>query len=192
MPRKTSRPLFILVIGVAGSGKTTLAKEILRRRSAVYLDNNYIVDAFFPHTRNGAAYMKLRPCFYRALYTIAEENLKVGNDVVLDVPHVKEIQDPKWRRFIKRLAKRAKSRIVVIRCTCSEALLRSRLVHRGEPRDRWKLAHWREFLREQPRNVPITFAHLNIDTEKNLSGNAAAVVRYLKLYDQPCSQSKCL
>ena len=108
-------------MGVAGSGKTTLAKKILRDVRAVYLDNNQIVDAFFPHTRNGAAYAKLRPRFYRALYTIAEENLKMGNNVLLDVPHVKEMQDPKWRRFIQRLARRAKSQFVVIRCACSEA-----------------------------------------------------------------------
>ncbi len=68
-------------MGVAGSGKTTLAREILRRLWAVYLDNNHIVDAFFPHTRNGRAYQKLRPHFYQALYTIVEENLKRGNSV---------------------------------------------------------------------------------------------------------------
>jgi predicted kinase len=172
-------------MGVAGSGKTTLAKEIARRRSAIYLDNNHIVDPFFPHTRNSAAYSKLRPRFYRVLYKIAEENLKLENDVVLDVPHVKEMQDPQWRRFITRLANRTKSGIVVMRCTCSEAVLRSRLVHRGEPRDRWKLAHWREFLREQPLKVSVTFAHLDIDSEKSLSGNTAAAVRYLKLHQQP-------
>jgi predicted kinase len=166
-------------MGVAGSGKTTLAKEILRRVSAVYLDNNHIVDAFFPNTRDGSRYEKLRPLFYQALYMIVEENLKVGNSVLLDAPHVKEMQDPTWRRFIKRLASRTKAKIIVIRCLCSEAVLQSRLRSRGEKRDGWKFRHWREFLSAQPIDVDIRIPHLDIDTENSLPSNTAAAIRYI-------------
>ena len=175
-PRKTS---LILIMGVAGSGKTTLAAEILRRVWAVYLDNNHVVDAFFPHTRIGRDYQRLRPRFYQTLYTIAEVNLKAGNSVLLDAPHVKEMQDSKWRASIKSLASRAKAKIVIIRCFCSEAVLRSRLQARGEARDRWKLAHWEAFLRQQPVKVRLTFPHLDLDTEKNLPANVSTAVRYI-------------
>jgi predicted kinase len=166
-------------MGVAGSGKTTLAKEILRHVWAVYLDNNQVVDAFFPYTRSGRHYEKWRPHFYQVLYTIVGENLNIGNSVVLDVPHVKEMQDANWRRFIKRLAARTKSQVVVIRCVCSEVTLRSRLHSRGEKRDHWKLAHWTEFLAQQPIKMPVPFAHLDVDTEKKLSVNVSAAVRYI-------------
>ena len=106
-------------MGVAGSGKSTLAQNLLRRLCAVYLDNNQIVDAFFPDRRNGRSYNKLRPRFYQALYTIVAENLKLGNSILLDVPHVKEMQDPQWRRFIKSLTAAANAKIIVIRCLCS-------------------------------------------------------------------------
>jgi predicted kinase len=166
-------------MGVAGSGKTTLSKEILRRFSAVYLDNNHIVDAFFPDTRNGTGYEKLRPLFYRALYTITEENLKMGNNVLLDVRHVKEMQDPKWRRSIKCLAGMTKAKLVVIRCHCSDSVLRSRLETRGESRDRWKLTHWQEFLTQQPTLTRIPVPHLEIDTERSLLVNVNAALRYI-------------
>lgn len=170
----------ILMIGVAGTGKTTLANEILTRFPAVYLDNNLIVDAFFPETRHGRDYQRLRPNFYRALYAIAEANLRVGNSVLLDVPHVKEIQIPSWRRFIKRLAKRTNSRPIFIRCLCSEEVLRSRLQSRGERRDQWKLQHWREFLTEQPIDVRIRTRHLDLDTENPVAGNARAAIAYIR------------
>lgn len=169
-------------MGVAGSGKSTLAKEILRRLWAVYLDNNQIVDSFFPDTRSGQNYEKLRPRFYQALYTIAEENLRVGNSVLLDVPHVKEIQDSRWRRFIKRLAARTKSRIVVIRCLCSEKILYSRIRSRNAKRDLVKLKQWKKFLTTQPIDVAIPFPHLDIDTEKSLSASTDAAVRYIREY----------
>jgi predicted kinase len=170
----------ILIMGVAGSGKTTLAKAILRHLSAVYLDNNHIVDSFFPDTRSGRAYEKLRPNFYHALYTIAEENLKVGNSVLLDVPHVKEIQDARWRRFIERLAARTESKIIVIRCFCSERALYSRIRSRNEKRDRLKLKHWKKFLTTQRIDVAIPFPHLDIDTENNLAENVSAAIRYIQ------------
>jgi predicted kinase len=166
-------------MGVAGSGKTTLAKEILRRVPAVYLDNNHIADAFFPETRNGRKYDQVRPRFYRALYLITEANLRVGNSVLLDVPHVKEMRTAQWRRFIRRMAARANATIIVLRCFCSEETLRLRLASRNEKRDRWKLAHWRGFLAEQPIQMPLSFDHLSIDTENDLSTNVKTAVRYI-------------
>jgi predicted kinase len=172
-------PSLILIMGVAGSGKTTLAKEILRRLWAVYLDNNHLADGFFPETRSGKAYEQFRPHVYRALYAIAEANLKVGNTVLLDVPHVKEMQDARWRRFISSLAARAKAKLIVIRCFCSEKTLQARLRSRGEKRDRWKLAHWKEFLAQQPIQLSLPLPHLDIDTEKNSAANLRAVTRYI-------------
>ena len=166
-------------MGVAGSGKTTLSREILRSVTAVYLDNNHIAGAFFPDTRRGSKYEKLRPGFYKALYSISEANLRCGNSVLLDVPHVKEVQLPQWRRFIRGLAARTKSKLVIIRCLCSEKLLYSRIRARREKRDRWKLAHWEEFLSEQPIKTDVPFRHLDIDTAKDLSANASAAIRYI-------------
>lgn len=173
-------PCLVLMIGVAGSGKTTLAHAILSNFPAVYLDNNQIVDAFFPDTRNGRSYQRLRPNFYQALYAIAEANLKVGNSVLLDVPHVKEIQIPSWRRFIKCLSDRTHSTLVILRCLCSEEVLRSRLLSRGEKRDRWKLRNWAEFLREQPIDVRIHAPHLDLDTHKPVAQNARAAISYIR------------
>ena len=166
-------------MGVAGSGKSTLSREILRLISAVYLDNNHIADAFFPETRNGLEYEKLRPRFYKALYTITEENLKLGNSVLLDVPHIKEVQSKEWRVFIKRLIERNNAKMVAIRCVCSEKGLYTRIRLRGERRDRWKLLNWKRFLREQPIEAPIPFRHLDIDTQKNLPENTGTAVRYI-------------
>jgi predicted kinase len=166
-------------MGVAGTGKSTLAKEILRRVWAAYLDNNHIADAFFPHTRNGPDYEKARPQLYKVLYRIAEENLNLGNSVLLDVPHIREVQSYKWRAFVTRLATRNNAKLLVIRCFCSEKRLQSRIRSRGEQRDKWKLENWERFLKQQPVALPIPFPHLDINTEKHLSANTDAAIRYI-------------
>jgi predicted kinase len=177
--RSLPRPCLILIVGVAGSGKTTLAREIVKRISVVYLDNNQIADAFFPHTRNGPQYAELRPHIYKALYTVTRQNLQLGNSVLLDVPHVKEMQRSEWRRFIKRMVTRTKAKLIIVRCSCSENALHSRIRSRGEQRDSWKLHNWTKFLRQEPIDVHIPFPHLDIDTEGSLSRNISAAMRYI-------------
>jgi predicted kinase len=177
--RSLPRTCLILIVGVAGSGKTTLAREIVRRVSVAYLDNNHIADAFLPHTRNGRQYEKVRPHFYEALYTITRENLQLGNSILLDVPHIKEMQRSQWRRFIKRMVSTTKARLIIIRCLCSENVLRSRIQSRGEQRDRWKLKNWKKFLRQEPIDVYIPFPHLDLNTEENLSKNVSTAGRYI-------------
>jgi len=166
-------------MGVAGSGKTTLSREIVRRVCAVYIDNNHIADAFSPHTRDGRRYQRMRPHFYKALYAITEENLKVGNSVLLDVPHVKEMQLPAWRASVRGLITRTGVKLIVIRCCCSEMSLYQRILSRCEPRDRWKLTHWQEFLSKEPIDVPIPFPHLDVDTEQDVSRNIRKAVEYI-------------
>lgn len=170
----------VLVMGVAGSGKTTLSKEIVRSKGFVYLDNNIIADAFFPDTRTVADYLALRPGIYDALYAITEANLRLGNSVLLDVPHVTYMQQAEWRQKIRDLEGRTRSVLRILRCLCSEQELYERIRRRGEPRDAWKLQNWEEFLRREPLKVAIPFDHLDIDTERPLEENVSAALRYLR------------
>ena len=166
-----------LVTGLPGSGKTTLAKMILDEVCCVYLDNNFIPDAFYPETRKDPAYENLRPRFYEALYRIAKENLLVKNTVLLDAPHVAQMHDEQWAAFIRQLATDASARLVVIHCTCSEEQLKARLARRGLQRDRWKLENWAAFIRQEPMDVSIPFEHLRVNTE--LPPEATEAIEYI-------------
>lgn len=174
-----SPPRLILIMGVAGSGKSELARAILAQVWAVYLDNNFLADAFFPGSRTDERYLAIRENLYTALYRITEENLKIGNSVLLDAPHIRQVLDPAWCRQIEELAEKAGAWIRAIRCSCSEAVLRGRLEARGEKRDISKIENWQSFLEEQPPRAPIPFPHLELDTEQPLKANVAQAVSYI-------------
>jgi len=174
-----SPPRLILVMGVAGSGKSALARAILEQIPAVYLDNNFLADAFSPGSRTDESYLALRDNLYAALYRISGENLRIGNSVLLDAPHIRQAQDPEWCRLIQDIAAEAGAWLRAIRCYCREELLRQRLEARGEERDRWKLENWHAFLTEQPPRTPIPFPHLDLDTEQPLKTNVARAVSYI-------------
>ena len=175
LPRTT----FVLLLGVAGSGKTTMARGLLKHVRAVYLDNNFIADAFFPETRHGVEYRRIRPRLYRALYRIASENLSVGNSVLLDAPHIRQSRSAFWYRSMLSLTKNAASELVMIRCVAPEGVIRRRLEERGEPRDRWKLRNWETHLRSQPIAGPLPHPHLDLETERPVEEAVREALGYI-------------
>lgn len=172
------RAKLILIMGVPASGKTTIAKMVIKQIKAVYLDNNFIADSFFPHTRVDKRYKKIRQSIYKSLYRITRENLILGNSVVLDVPHVTHMKDKKWRFEICKLANDANAEFKIIRCYCSKETLKKRIIERDEERDNWKLIHWEEFLKKEPILVEVPFDHMDINTEENTEENIKNFLEY--------------
>lgn len=166
-------------MGVAGSGKSQFARAILEQVWAVYLDNNFLADAFSPDSRTDECYLAVRKNLYAVLYRVTEENLRIGNSVLLDAPHIRQVQDPGWCRWIDEFSRNAGAWMRAIRCYCREEILRERLEIRGEKRDQWKLENWQTFLAQQPPRVPIPFPHLELDTEDALEANVARAVSYI-------------
>ena len=174
----TSEHSLVLVMGVPGSGKSTLARQVVKRTNWVYLDNNFIIDPFFPDTRDSVAHAGLRPKFYEVMYNIAARNLELGNSVLLDAPHVRPMKDPLWWKQMRSLAEDAGATLKVVRCHCSEATLRSRVEARAEQRDVAKLRDWQRFLREQPIRGAIPLDHIEIDTDVEVDA-CDKVLRYV-------------
>ncbi len=169
----------ILVMGTAASGKTTISKELLKKITAVYLDNNFFADEFSRTSRNDESYIKVRPKLYQIIYRITEENLLVGNNVLLDIPHITHMKDKEWRKFISDLVKRTESGLAIILCYCSESILKQRIKERGEERDLDKLIDWSNHMANQPIIFNIPFKHLKINTENNILKNISEIVEYI-------------
>ena len=169
----------ILVLGAAGSGRTTFAQHVVPKLGCVYLNTDPIADIFFPGDRDSPAYKAANPNIYRALYDIAFANLKIGNSVLLDAPHVAQMRDPAWHAWISEETDRLAARLRIIRCFSDTETLRSRLRSRGEARDANKLGNWSEYVRDDPARPPILLPHIEIDTGEDMNRNLALAMNYL-------------
>ncbi len=170
----------IVVLGSAGSGKTTFARQLVPEFGCVYLDSDTISEAAFPGDRDSPEYLKARPMFYRTLYDIAFANLKLGNSVLVDAPHVGQILDPEWRAWVVNETERSGARLRVIHCVADQNTRRSRLASRGEARDAVRLANWVEYIRSDPFRSPILLPHIEIDTGQDMQRNLALARDYLR------------
>lgn len=150
-------PRAVLVVGPAGSGKSTVATALARRIGAAYLDKDAVCGAFVeallraygadPHVRESSAVYLERviDLEYRTLFAVAGDNLRLGGDVVLDAPFAGRLDDPGYLLRMRAGGGWPPATAVVALVRTPPETIRARLEARGEPRDAVKLAHWEEF-----------------------------------------------
>ena len=91
--------MLIILAGLPGSGKTTLAVELARRLCAVLLRIDSIEQALTNST------LEIRPvedAGYMAGYAVAEDNLKLGRTVVADSVNPIELTRQAWHAAAAR------------------------------------------------------------------------------------------
>ena len=150
-------PTLRIVIGTAGSGKSTIAQRLARQHGAAYLDKDAMSARFVEAALVSAGYDpgdreanpfyrdSILPLEYDSLLDVAGANLRLGCSVVVDAPFTPYLSDP---TFITAAADRfhwPPVDVEVIRVRVSPATLQHRLRERGLERDRVKLAHWDEY-----------------------------------------------
>jgi predicted kinase len=147
----------VAVVGPAGSGKSTVARELARRAAAVYLDKDTLagplVEAALAATGNESsdresnAYYRaqLMPAEYAALFAVAGDNLRLGHHVVIDAPFSAYLDSPDFFIRSATQGRWPNSSIFVLRVLAPEAVIKARLQHRGLARDAVKLGDWDAF-----------------------------------------------
>lgn len=102
--------MLIILAGLPGSGKTTLAKALSRRLGAVHVR----VDTIEQNIRNAG--LDVGPAGYMAAYGVAEDNLSLGHIVVADSVNSLTITRRAWRAVAERQGVPAAEILV----TCSD------------------------------------------------------------------------
>ena len=150
-------PRVFIVIGPAGSGKTTIAQQTARQHGAAYLDKDRVSGRFVefaltaaghdPTDREANDYYRdhLLPLEYETLMDVAGINLRLGRSVVLDAPFGAYFKETNYLTRVAQDFEWPPSEITVIRVRVPQDVLRARLTLRGLDRDQWKLAHWDEY-----------------------------------------------
>lgn len=169
------RPCLVLVAGGAGTGKTGLSQALVRRvPNAILLDKDRLLGAWVDLVlraageaidRDGRYYWQdVRPQEYRTLETVAYDHLELGKVAVIDAPLRPELSDADWVGRVRRECESRQAGFLAAWLIVSPETARRRMAARAEPRDRWKLANWEEFLRRQPYDPP-TGAGLILENE---------------------------
>jgi predicted kinase len=147
----------IIVIGTAGSGKSTIAQHLARQHGAAYLDKDamsarfveaaLVTAGYDPGDRESNAFYRDRilPLEYDSLLDVAGANLRLGRPVVVDAPFSAYLSDPSYITTVAERFHWPPTDVEVVRIQVSATTLQARLRKRGLERDHVKLTHWDEY-----------------------------------------------
>jgi predicted kinase len=147
--------MLIVFGGLPGTGKTTLARELSRQLSAVYLRIDTLEQAI---VRSGIA-SDAGPVGYVAGYALAADNLTLGMTVVADSVNALSLTRDAWIET----AKLASTPFVEIELICSDKTEHRRRVETREPDiTGHTVPSWQEILNR--RYEPWLRKHIVLDT----------------------------
>jgi len=155
-------PVLIILGGLSGVGKSSIARELARQIGAIHVR----IDSIEQALRNcGKLSGPMDDAGYRAAYTIAEKNLRAGRTVVADCVNSIQVTREAWRE----VGRRVRAKVLEVEIVCSD-----QVEHRRRVEDRQtdipglKLPTWQEVLNREydawdREHLIIDTANSNID-----------------------------
>ncbi len=127
--------LLIIFGGLPAAGKSTIARELARQLGAVHVR----IDSIEQALRDAG--QTVEDAGYRAAYAIAEDNLRLGHDVIADCVNPWPLTRAAWRA----VADRAGAPSLEVEIICSDRVEHRRRVEtRTTDVPGLRLPHWQE------------------------------------------------
>jgi predicted kinase len=157
------QPVLVMLCGLPGTGKSTLAHRLHCRLPAVVVESDRVRQTLFnPSTYTAEESRRV----HTVCHILIGWCLRHYYHVVYDATNLYEYH----RQLAYRLAERNGARLLVVEVIASEEVIRERLAprRRGDPAarepDDYSDADWEVYLRMRRRAEPIQHEHITLDT----------------------------
>jgi predicted kinase len=147
----------IIFSGLPGSGKSSLAMRLASRFGATYLR----IDTIEQGLRDDCGLIEIDGKGYRLTYRIAQENLRLGNDVIADSVNPWELTRKEWNNVAEEIG----AAFINLEIVCSDKEEHRRRVEgRNSSMPGIKLPTWEDVMMRDYR--PWGAPRLQLDTSK--------------------------
>jgi predicted kinase len=167
--------VLIVVSGLPGTGKSAIADALGRALKLPVLSVDPIEAAIWrsgvpPSHETGVA-------AYEVAATLAEHQVRLGIDAVVDAVSAIEIARDMWRRIAQRTG--AELRVIEVICS-DETLHRQRLEGRRREIEGFFEPTWEQVLARQAEYEPWLDRRLVLDSVEELAGNVTKALAYVR------------
>lgn len=196
--KKTSdeKELYLIIItGCAGSGKTTIGKELAKQLGFAYIDKDTVTREYtdfiltklgsYEGDRESDLYKEqILPIEYRVTFKVCREVLENGDSVVLTIPFIGQIRS--WSKWLSikneaRIKDNVNIKFIWIKHDIDTE--KKNIIKRGATRDKYKLDHWDEYAESVDGIEPIAefnaYTYVN-DCEVKLADTLEEVKQWIR------------
>ncbi|MEW6127267.1 MAG: AAA family ATPase [Acidobacteriota bacterium] len=185
------KPTLIAVMGLSGTGKTTVARAIAGELGLRVLSSDAIRKSLFGKAGRpfgygeGAYNLEANRLTYETLMAQSRTLLDASGGVILDAT----FQRAEDRAMAQAMAIWSGANWRLLECQLSPELVQSRLAARAAQADVLSAATWEVYLRQREQFEPFDnqttgVKHLALDTSRNLAVISRAATDWLRENDQ--------
>lgn len=162
--------MIIIVCGLPGTGKTTIAKALSQRIGAILLRTDVIRKELLVEDKYTE---KEKNSVYENMLIAADAKLQDGEDCILDGTFYKKSLRDKARR----IAEKNKSTFHIVECVLSEDFVKKRISSRKNDESE---ANFSIYQSSRKNFEPIREKHIIIDTSKDTKECVDKIIKELK------------
>jgi predicted kinase len=172
LPRPEVSPVFIVVSGLPGTGKSYLSRQLAERLSYPILESDALRKQLFRAPTYSAIESGI---LFRAIHRLIEELLDKGISIILDATNLTE----KYRERLYNIADKHKARLIIARTEAPPQVVRERLRNRAEKTRNGEKsdADWQVYLKLSATAEKIRRRHFKVDTTKDIKPAVERIVR---------------
>jgi len=152
--------MLIILSGLPGAGKTTIARDLARALGAVHVRVDSIEQAIH---ESGIAVRPMNDAGYRVAYAVGEDNLRLGLTVIADSVNPLALTREAWMD----VARRAGVSFANVEVLCSDTAEHRRRIETRAQASAWRSVTWQDVVMREyhqwisPR-IAIDTAHVSV------------------------------
>ena len=162
--------MIVLICGLPGVGKTTIAKNLAPLIDAVILSSDKIRKELIP---NPTYTKEERKLIYDVMVLIAVYLQNSGTNIILDATFNKEDS----RNKVKQRIRVPRDEFFIIECVCPENIIFSRIKNRKEDYSDADISVYKKMKKIYE---PVKVDHITVDTSLNTADNVKNIATLLR------------
>jgi predicted kinase len=170
LPEPVARPVFIVVSGLPGTGKSYFCRQLAQRLPLIILESDALRKALFPlPTYSSPESSRL----FRACHLLIDRLLKRGTSLILDATNLSQGH----RERLYAIADRLDVKLVLVRVEAPPEVVYDRLKARQEDSEGKSDADWTVYRRMKPSVQKIRRNHYAVDTSRDITPVLNKIIR---------------
>lgn len=170
LPEPVAEPVFILVSGLPGTGKSYFSKKLAEKVPLVILESDDLRKFLFTapsYSQNESSYL------FDACHRLIEYLLKRGISLIFDATNLSE----RNREYLYSISERLGVKLIVICLKAPENIIRERLIKRVNSLDNKSDANWDVHNKMKTTVERISRNHYVVDTSGDIMPFVNKIVR---------------